>query len=123
MNSHQRPITKVVFLGAGPAASTAATHLARAGVRVAMLHRPRPTSLLVGESLVPAIVLILRRLGIEDEVRAFGKYKPGAIFNMNEFGDYPFTFSDFAGKMPHYSYNVPRIEFDATLLETAKRAV
>src|SRR5688572_31285659 len=87
-----------------------------------MLHRPRPTSLLVGESLVPAIVLILRRLGIEDEVRAFGKYKPGAIFNMNEFGDYPFTFSDFAGKMPHYSYNVPRIKFDATLLETAKRA-
>jgi flavin-dependent dehydrogenase len=122
LNSHQRPITKVVFLGAGPAASTAATHLARAGVRVAMLHRPRPTSLLVGESLVPAIVLILRRLGIEDEVRAFGKYKPGAIFNMNEFGDYPFTFSDFAGKMPHYSYNVPRIKFDATLLETAKRA-
>src|SRR6185369_3398807 len=75
-----------------------------------------------GESLVPAIIPILRRLGVEEEVREFAKYKPGAIFNMNEFGDYPFTFKDFCGPLPDYAYNVPRNKFEATLLEAAKRA-
>jgi len=116
------PIKTVAILGAGPAASTLATLLARDGVKVALLHRPRAAALLVGESLVPAIILILRRLGVEDEVRSYGKYKPGAIFNMNEFGDFPFTFADFCGKMPDYAYNVPRIKFEATLLDCAKRA-
>ncbi|HEY2328462.1 MAG TPA: FAD-dependent monooxygenase [Verrucomicrobiae bacterium] len=94
-----RPIKTVAILGAGPAASTLATLLAREGIHVALLHRPRAAALLVGESLVPAIILILRRLGVEDEVRSYGKYKPGAIFNMNEFGDFPFTFADFCGKI------------------------
>jgi len=115
-------INSVAILGAGPAASTLATLLARAGVRVALLHRPRAAALLVGESLVPAIILILRKLGVEDEVRSYGKYKPGAIFNMNEWGDFPFTFADFCGKLPDYAYNVPRIKFEATLLDCAKRA-
>jgi flavin-dependent dehydrogenase len=115
-------INSVAILGAGPAASTLATLLARDGIRVAMLHRPRAAALLVGESLVPAIILILRRLGVEDEVRSYGKYKPGAIFNMNEFGDFPFTFADFCGSMPDYAFNVPRIKFEATLLDCAKRA-
>ena len=77
-------IKTVAILGAGPAATTLATLLARDGIRVALLHRPRAAALLVGESLVPAIILILRKLGVEDEVRSYGKYKPGAIFNMNE---------------------------------------
>jgi flavin-dependent dehydrogenase len=117
-----QPIKTVAILGAGPAASTLATLLARDGIRVALLHRPRAAALLVGESLVPAIILILRRLGVEDEVRSYGKYKPGAIFNMNEWGDFPFTFADFCGKMPDYAFNVPRIKFEATLLDCAKRA-
>jgi flavin-dependent dehydrogenase len=121
MNGQQK-IKTVAILGAGPAASTLATLLARGGIRVALLHRPRATALLVGESLVPAIILILRRLGVEDEVRSYGKYKPGAIFNMNDWGDFPFTFADFCGKMPDYAYNVPRIKFEATLLDCAKRA-
>lgn len=115
-------IKTVAILGGGPAACTLATLLAREGICVAILHRPRAAALLVGESLVPAIILILRRLGVEEEVREYGKYKPGAIFNMNEFGDYPFTFRDFCGSMPDYAYNVPRIKFEATLRAAAKRA-
>lgn len=115
-------IKTVAILGAGPAASTLAALLARDGIKVALLHRPRAAALLVGESLVPAIILILRRLGVEDEVRSYGKYKPGAIFNMNEFGDFPFTFRDFCGKLPDYAFNVPRIKFEATLMDCARRA-
>ncbi len=120
-HSHGK-IQSLAILGGGPAASALAILLARAGLRVAILHRPRNAPLLVGESLVPAIIPILRRLGVEDEVRAFAKYKPGAIFNMNEFGDYPFTFRDFCGSLPDYAYNVPRNQFEATLLEAAKKA-
>ncbi len=123
MNNQQSgSINTVAILGGGPAASTLATLLAGEGIRVAVLHRPRPAPLLVGESLVPAIIPILRRLGVEDEVRAYAKYKPGAIFNMNAFGDYPFTFKDFCGPLPDYAYNVPRLKFESTLLAAAQRA-
>lgn len=123
MNNQQNgKINTVAILGGGPAASTLATLLAREGIRVALLHRPRHAPLLVGESLVPAIIPLLRRLGVEDEVRAYAKYKPGAIFNMNEFGDYPFTFKDFCGPLPDYAYNVPRLKFETTLLAAAQRA-
>lgn len=121
-NKRNGQIKTVAILGGGPAACVLATLLARQGVRVGILHRPRAAALLVGESLVPAIILILRRLGVEEEVREFGKYKPGAIFNMNEFGDFPFTFRDFCGDLPDYAYNVPRIKFEATLMAAAKRA-
>ena len=125
MASQKNPngkIKTVAILGGGPAACVLATLLARDGIRVVILHRPRAAALLVGESLVPAIILILRQLGVEEEVREYGKYKPGAIFNMNEFGDFPFTFRDFCGALPDYAYNVPRIKFEATLMAAARRA-
>jgi flavin-dependent dehydrogenase len=122
-NNHAATIETVAILGGGPAASTLATLLARSGLSVAMLHRPRTAPLLVGESLVPAIVLMLRQLGIEDEVKAFSKYKPGACFDMGEGrGDFPFAFKDFCGSFPPYAYNVPRIQFEETLLATARKA-
>jgi flavin-dependent dehydrogenase len=116
------PIKTVAILGAGPAASTLATLLARAGLRVAMLHRPRTAPLLVGESLVPAIVLMLRELGVEQEVAAYSKYKPGACFNIGDHADFPFAFEDFCGSFPPYAYNVPRIQYEETLLAAARRA-
>jgi flavin-dependent dehydrogenase len=119
---HTGKIKTVAILGGGPAASTLATLLAREGVRVAIFHRQRTAPLLVGESLVPAIVLMLRKLGVEEEVAAFSKYKPGACFNIGEQMDFPFAFKDFCGLFPPYAYNVPRIQFEATLLETARKA-
>src|SRR5580692_11040305 len=115
-------IKTVAILGAGPAASTLATLLVRAGVKVAMLHRPRTAPLLVGESLVPAIVLMLRKLGVEEDIATFSKYKPGACFNIGEHADFPFAFKDFCGSFPPYAYNVPRIQFEETLLANARKA-
>jgi flavin-dependent dehydrogenase len=101
----------VAVLGAGPAACTLAILLTRMGRRVAMLHRPRAAPLLVGESLVPAIVLMLRQLGLEEEVASYSQYKPGACFD----------FQDFCGSFPPHAYNVPRIQFEETMLAAAKR--
>ncbi len=116
-------IRTVAILGAGPAASTLATLLARVGVKVAMLHRPRTAPLLVGESLVPAIVLMLRKLGVEDEVKAFSKYKPGACFDLFEsIAIFHSLFKDFCGSFPPYAYNAPRIQFEETLLNNARKS-
>jgi flavin-dependent dehydrogenase len=114
-------INTVAILGAGPAACTLAILLATMGRPVAMLHRPRTAPLLVGESLVPAIVLMLRELGLEEEVAAYSQYKPGACFDFGANLVFPFLFKDFCGSFPPHAYNVPRIQFEETLLAAAKR--
>jgi len=111
----------VAILGGGPAACTLGILLARARWRVAMWHRPTGTSLQVGESLVPAVIPILRLLGVEEEVRRFSTHKPGATFHIREGLELSFFFRDLTGSMPRYAYNVPRDQFDETLREAARR--
>jgi flavin-dependent dehydrogenase len=124
MNNRQngKKISTVAILGGGPVASTLAIFLARAGIRVAIIQKPRVAPLVVGESLVPAIIPMLRMLGLEEQVRDFSMFKPGATFNMSEKVNFSFLFSTLSGNMPDYSYNVPRNQFDATLLDAARKA-
>jgi flavin-dependent dehydrogenase len=122
MKDQSKRIRTVAILGGGPAASMVATLLARAGVKVAILHRPRQAALTVGESLVPAIIPMLRMLGVEDQVRSFSTYKPGATINISEKVNFSFPFDQLIGNLPRYAYNVPRAQFDQTLLEAAGKA-
>ncbi len=115
-------IQSVAILGAGPAASTLAILLARAGKRVALFHRPTTAPLMVGESLVPAIIPMLQQLGVEDEVRGYSMLKPGATFNLSDEVNFTFFFKQLTGRTARYAYNVPRDRFDGTLLAAAKRA-
>lgn len=112
----------IAILGAGPAASTLAILLMRAGKRVALFHKPKDAPLIVGESLVPAIIPMLQELGVEDEVRGYSTFKPGATFNLNDDINFSFFFKQLTGNTARYAYNVPREKFDETLLNTAKRA-
>ena len=105
----------IAVIGAGPAGTTLATLLARAGFRVAVFSRGRPSALVVGESLVPAVVPILRTLGVEDEVRAYSVYKPGATFVVDREFTIQIAFDEVCSRIPGYAYNVPRDRFDATL--------
>jgi flavin-dependent dehydrogenase len=116
------PIKSVAILGGGPVASTLAASLARQGVRAAIFCKPRRAPLLVGESLVPAIIPMLRILGVEDEVKGFSTLKPGATFNIGEKINFHFSFSQLSGGMPQYAYNVPRDKFDDALLGAARTA-
>jgi flavin-dependent dehydrogenase len=116
----RRPIGGVAVVGDGPAGATLATLLARRGVRVGLFSPGRPRGLVVGESLLPAVVPILRELGIEDEVRSYGELKPGATFLLRSGDAIGFRFADSAGRLPGYAYNVPRDRFDATLLEVCR---
>ena len=112
----------IAVIGAGPAGTTLATLLARAGFRVAVFSRVSSNPLVVGESLVPAVIPILRMLGVEDEVRAYSVYKPGATFVVNRDFTIRISFDEVCGRVPRYAYNVPRDLFDATLRAACGRS-
>ena len=112
----------VVVVGAGPAGTTAATFLARGGLSVALIERDRFPRFHVGESLLPANLPLLERLGVLDEIEAHGfLVKYGASIHDQESGlEHTFYFRE--GKpWPHYSFEVLRAEFDRILLEHAAR--
>lgn len=114
-------IKSVVIIGGGPSGCSLATLLKRKGYKVAVFYLEKRPEIIVGESLVPAIIPMLRELGIEDEVRAYSTYKPGASVwaSKDEEATSPFSFG--GGGLPPYAYNVPRTKFDKTVFDLAIR--
>jgi len=113
--------TRVAIIGAGPAGATLASLLCRKGVSVAIFDDGARPPLIVGESLVPQMVPIFRRLGIEEQVAAMGVYKPGVLVTFGEHEHILLSFAAARGVLPTYAYNVPRKPFDDLLLDTAMR--
>lgn len=110
---------RIAILGAGPAGATLAILLAREGASVTLFDDGRRPELLVGESLVPALVPTLQRLGVEREVAECGMLKPGVSFLWTPTFRFSFTFARFAPAVVPYTYNVPRPWFDEALLARA----
>jgi flavin-dependent dehydrogenase len=115
-------LKSVAIIGGGPAGATLGTLLARKGHQVAIFHSDVRPELIVGESLLPAIIPIMREVGIEEEVKKFSIFKPGASVWMDDGfeNDAPFTMGK--GKMPDYAYNTPRDQFDLAVLSAAEKA-
>ena len=110
----------VLVVGGGPGGSSAATFLARGGLRVALAEREAFPRFHVGESLLPANMPVLDRLGVLDAVKARGfLVKYGAYFHDQDLDlGYQFFFRE--GKpWPTYTYEVQRGEFDKILLDHA----
>src|SRR5581483_4753423 len=114
----------VAVVGGGPGGSTTAAFLARAGLRVALFEREPFPRFHVGESLLPATLPLLRRLGVYDTVAARRfQVKYGATFHDQE-TDREYTFYFLEGKpWPNYAFEVPRAEFDTLLLDHAQQQV
>jgi flavin-dependent dehydrogenase len=118
----RQSIRSVAILGGGPSGAFLAAKLARAGVKVAIFATGERPPIIVGESLVPAIIPYVRSLGVEEEVASYSQWKGGATFVLNARDRMSIRFTDARGAKTTYSYNVPRDRFDATILEAALRA-
>jgi flavin-dependent dehydrogenase len=112
-------IKTIAIIGGGPSGCALATLLKRKGFKVAVFYLENRPEIIVGESLVPAIIPMLRELGVEDEVKTYSTYKPGASVwvNKDEEATSPFSFG--GGSLPPYAYNVPRTKFDKTIFDKA----
>ncbi len=122
MSNGSRKIRSVAILGGGPVAAVLAHCLKKSGIDVAIIYRPKHTPLVVGESLVPAVIPLLRMMGVEDEVKSFSLYKPGATVNLSDTLNLSFPFAGIPGAKVKYAYNVPRDKFDQALLGAARKA-
>ncbi len=111
----------VAIIGGGPAGATLAALLAQRGERFTpvLFADERTPDLVVGESLIPAIVPLLRTLGIEERVARISQKKPGVSFVHPDLADIDFCFQTVNGVLPAYAYNVPRPAFDRLLAERA----
>jgi flavin-dependent dehydrogenase len=121
-------IKTVGVIGCGPSGSTLASFLARKGLDVTIFDDGRRPDLIVGESLIPAIIPVLRKLDLEERVAKICQHKPGVSFTLSSDDRIDFCFESLTGTpLPTYAYNSPRPAFDQ-LLDTraaelgAKRA-
>ena len=110
----------ILIIGGGPAGSTAAILLAEKGYRVVVLEKARHPRFHIGESLLPANLPLLERLGVTGEVRAIGMEKWGAEFISHWDGrGQEFQFANAWDKSQPMAYQVRRSEFDEILVRRA----
>jgi flavin-dependent dehydrogenase len=111
-----------IIIGGGPAGSTAAALLARAGQRVLVLERDRFPRFHVGESLIPYGNDVLRELGVWDKLEQAGFMpKHGAEFTLgNAAGTQRFYFGRNLPAGYGQTFQVDRAKFDHLLLQHAE---
>ena len=119
--SNDVPGVDVAVIGGGPGGSTAATMLARKGLRVLLLEREHFPREHVGESLLPATVPILEEIGVREAVEAAGflkKYGATMVWGSDR-EPWSWYFRETSAQYPH-SYQVSRPEFDQLLLANSR---
>lgn len=114
-------INNVAIVGAGPSGCALACFLIERGIDCVVFDDNKTPDLLVGESLVPAVIPILRRLGIEEQVAAISQIKRGAALRHANGNRVDFEFQAFGKSFPNYSYNIPRPQFDRIIRERAEQ--
>ncbi len=111
----------VAIIGGGPAGSTAATLLAKAGRRVIVLEREKFPRFHIGESLLPFSTQAFDRLGVREKLDRTFLPKFGAeIVAACGTKGVKFYFKDGFRMRRDRAYQVTRSEFDKLLLEHSR---
>src|SRR6266446_4591868 len=114
-------IYDVAIVGGGPAGSTAATLLAKAGRRVIVFEREKFPRFHIGESLLPFSMQTFDRLGVREKLdRTFLPKYGGQIVAACGSKDVKFYFKDGFRSRRDRSYQVTRSEFDQLLLDHSR---
>jgi flavin-dependent dehydrogenase len=112
----------VAIIGGGPAGSTAAAVLARAGLSVACFERERFPRFHIGESLLPANVPLFDRLGLTPRLEAAGFLRKNGAAFIDDVEGRKIVLNFRRGPWwDDHAYNVPRADFDALLLDQATK--
>jgi flavin-dependent dehydrogenase len=111
----------VAIIGGGPAGSTAATLLSRAGRRVVVFEREKFPRFHIGESLLPFSMKTFTRLGLHEKFLRAGFLKKfgGEMFGACSEKGNKFYFKDAFRSQTDHAYQVTRGDFDKILLDHA----
>src|SRR6266513_2904868 len=114
-------IYDVAIIGGGPAGSTAAALLARAGRRVIVFEREKFPRFHIGESLLPFSTQTFDRLGVREKLdRTFLPKFGGEIVAACGTKGVKFYFKDGFRSRRDRAYQVTRSEFDKLLLDHSR---
>ena len=111
----------VAIVGGGPAGSTAATLLAKAGRRVIVFEREKFPRFHIGESLLPFSMTAFDRLGVREKLdQTFLPKYGGEIMAACGTRGVKFYFKDGFRSQRDQAYQVTRSDFDKLLLDHSR---
>ena len=123
MAEHPVPEFDAVVVGGGPAGSTVAHLLAKAGAKVLVLEKETFPRFRIGESLLPFSTPIFEKLGVLDEIKARFQHKLGAFFTEEgKEANRKVVFAHGFKKGYGLAFHAKRAELDEILIRAAERA-
>ncbi|MEM1319724.1 MAG: NAD(P)/FAD-dependent oxidoreductase [Bacteroidota bacterium] len=112
----------VVVIGGGPAGSSVASVLAKAGHQVLVLEKQKFPREHVGESLLPFCYQIFEELGVLEEMKTRFLRKPGVTFSNTDGSHFSnWCFHHVIDDPSQLSFHVHRATFDDLLLKNSRR--
>ena len=110
----------VLVVGGGPAGATISALLAERGRDVVVMEKAHHPRFHIGESLLPANVALLDKLGVRDQVERIGMPKWGVEFVSPNHDHQAFVeFGEAWDKTMPYAWQVRRADFDEILFRNA----